>query len=374
MNSAKDDFKGLLKFLVIYYSKKTQTFGRHFETIKNFSVEVLMHRRGKFQTHVWHTSMIGLASVGVLTSGVFGNNALVASTFPGMVDQDPRLIQTFDPNASGISLNSLTDMKTLVSSKPRSEIIDYEVKPGETLSAIAEKFGISTDTIKWANDLDNINALKPGQTIKILPVTGVAHTVKSGDTLETVAKKYSAESQAILDFPFNDIPDDQKLKIGQVLIIPDGQPPETKVPIRPRIQPQYLANGPASPTFNAPGGGNFIWPTTTSGISQYFAWYHPGVDLPNKSAPAVMASDGGVVIVAGWPDNFGYGNRVMIDHGNGYVTAYAHLSNIYVSAGQTVSRGQTIGQMGSTGRSTGTHLHFEIRYKGIAINPLSILK
>ncbi len=217
MNSAEDDFKDLLKFLVIYYSRKTKSFGRHFESFKNFSVEILMHRRGKFQTHVWHTSMIGLASVGILTSGVFGNNALVASTFPGMVDQDPRLIQTFDPNASGISLNSLTDMKTLVSSKPRSEIIEYEVKSGETLSQIAEKFGISMDTIKWANDLDNINALKPGQTIKILPVTGVAHTVKSGDTLETVAKKYSAESQAILDFPFNDIPDDQKIKVEKLL-------------------------------------------------------------------------------------------------------------------------------------------------------------
>jgi murein DD-endopeptidase MepM/ murein hydrolase activator NlpD len=117
-----------------------------------------------------------------------------------------------------------------------------------------------------------------------------------------------------------------------------------------------------------------MWPTSTSGISQYFAWYHPGLDMPNRSAPGVAASDGGTVVVAGWPDNYGYGNRVVVDHGNGYRTLYAHLSNVYVSVGQQVSRGQVVGQMGSTGRSTGTHLHFEIHYKGIAVNPLAILK
>ncbi len=374
MNSIQDDLKNLLKFLVIYHSRKTKLVANHFEKFKDKSVILLMHRRGKFQKHIWHSSMIGLTSLGVLTSGVFGNNALVASTFPGMIDQDPRLIQTYDPNASGINLDSFTDMKTLVSEKPRSEIIEYEVKSGETLSAIGEKFNIDVETIKWANELTNVDSLKPGQKIKILPVAGVAHTVKSGDNLESVAKKYSAEAQAVVDFPFNDIPDDFSLKVGQVLIIPEGVPPEAKIPIRPRIQPQYIAQGPSSPAFSAPGGGNFIWPTNSSGISQYFAWYHPGIDLPNKSAPAIVASDGGTIIVAGWPDNWGYGNRVMIDHGNGYITLYAHLSNIYVTSGQTVSRGQSIGQMGSTGRSTGTHLHFEIRFKGIAINPLSILR
>lgn len=373
MNSIYKDFKDLFRFLIVYQTRKTKQFAIHFESFKNTSVAILMHRRGKFQKHVWHTAMIGFAVVGLLTSGVFGNNALVASTFPGMVDQDPRLIQTYDPNASGINLQNLLEMKTAVSSKPRSEIIEYEVKSGETISGIAEKFGISIDTVKWANDMDNVEAVKPGQKLKILPVSGVAYTVKSGDNIESVAKKYSAESQSILDFPFNDIPDDLKLKIAQVLIIPDGTPPESKIPARGKNQPQYIAKGPTS-TFRAPGGGSFIWPTVYQYISTYFAWWHPGVDLPNRSAPGVVASDGGTVVVAGWPDNFGYGNRIMIDHGNGYTTLYAHLSNVYVSVGQTISRGQTIGQMGSTGRSTGTHLHFEIRYKGIAINPLAILK
>lgn len=318
--------------------------------------------------------MLGLASVGVLSSGAMGGESLVAESFPGVGGPDPRIIQTFDPEAQGVSLDALMNFKTDVSDKPRSEILDYEVQSGETLSQIAEKFGIDVETIKWANDMESVHTVKPRQVIKILPVSGVAHTVVSGDTLESVAKKYSAEQQAVLDFPFNDIADDFKLRVGQVLIIPNGQPPESKIKPKSRPQPQYIARGPQGPAFSAPGGGNFMWPTTTSGISQYFAWYHPGLDMPNRSAPGVAASDGGTVVVAGWPDNYGYGNRVVIDHGNGYRTLYAHLSNVYVSVGQTVSRGQVVGQMGSTGRSTGTHLHFEIHYKGIAVNPLAILK
>ncbi len=375
MNSASHDFKKLLKFLVIYQSRKTKKAASTFESAKNLSVEGLMHRRGRFQKHVWHSSMIGLASVGVLTSGVIGGDSLVAANFPGVGGQDPRIIQTFDPNAQGISLSSLIDFKTSISEKPRSEIIEYEVKSGDTVSQIAEKFGISPDTIKWANNLSSVESVKPGDELRILPVTGVAHTVKEGDTLELVGKKYSADPQAIMDFPFNDVPDDLKLRVGQILIVPEGQPPEVKIRPRIRPQPQYIAqNGPSSPSFSAPGGGSFMWPTVTAGISQYFAWYHPGIDMPNRSFPPIVASDGGVVTVAGWPDNYGYGNRVVIDHGNGYQTVYAHLSNIYVSAGQNISKGQTLGQMGSTGRSTGSHLHFEIRYKGIAVNPLAILR
>lgn len=345
-----------------------------FETFKNSSVEVLMARRGRFQKHVWHSSMITLSAVGVLTSGVVGGNSMVADSFPGVGGQDPRIIETFDPNATGISLNSLINFETQTSEKPRAEIIEYEVESGETISQIAQKFGIDTDTVKWANGLTS-ESIKPGDKLKILPVSGVAHTVKSGDTLAGVAKKYQASDQAILDFPFNDIGDDFKLVAGQVLIVPDGVPEAAAAP-KSRPQPQYIAKGPTpgASAFSAPGGGSFMWPTVTQGISQYFAWYHPGLDMPHRSAPPVVASDGGVVTVAGWPDNYGYGNRVMVDHGNGYVTLYAHLSNIYVSAGQKVSRGQTIGQMGTTGRSTGIHLHFEIRYKGIAVNPLAILK
>lgn len=376
MNSAKDDLKDLLKFLIIYQSRKTRFLGNGVETAKNTTVEVLMHRRGKFQKHVWHTSVIGLSAMGFVTSGVMGSDTLIASTFPSYTQSDPQVIDTFDPTQNGGDINSIIDFKTSISDKPRAEILEYEVKSGETLSQIAQKFNISTDTIKWSNDLTDKDSIKPGQTLKILPVSGVVHTVKSGDTVASIAKKYDTSEQGIVDFPFNDVPDDFKLTVGQTLVVPDGVPPEVNAPPKARVQPQYVASGPGanSPTFDAPGGGNFIWPTTFQMISTYFAWWHPGIDMANRAGPGVSASDGGTVIVAGWPDNYGYGNRVVIDHGNGYQTLYAHLANIYVSAGQKVSRGQGIGQMGNTGRSTGTHLHFEVRYKGVAVNPLAILK
>ena len=371
MNSLKDDLKALTLALIWYSKKKIKFLAHRFEELKNFTVEVLMQGRGAHQKSFWHGSIIGLTSVGILTSGVFGGGSLISSSYPGIGGPDPRFVQTFEPFPNGPLIEIFQDTHTEHSVKPRSEIIEHKVESGETISSIAQKFGISTDTIKWANNLTS-DSIKPGQTLKILPETGVSHTVKSGDTLESVAKKYSAESQAMVAYPFNDIPDDFTLTVGQVLIVPDGSPPEVKAPVR-RQQPQYLAQGPSSPAFAAPFGAQFIWPAGGS-ITQYYAWYHSGVDIANRAAPGIAASDGGTVVVAGWPDYQGYGNRVVLDHGNGYRSLYAHLSNVYVSVGEQVSRGQLIGQMGSTGRSTGTHLHLEIHYKGVAVNPLAILK
>lgn len=370
MNSPLADLKALLHALVWYSKLKIKYFSYHFETFKNLVVKLLMQGRGIHQKRFWHGSIIILAIVGILTSGTLGGESLISASYPGVGGPDPRFASAFEPFPNGPVITGLTDPQTKVSQKPRSEIEDYVVGNGDTISTIAQKKGISVDTIKWANDITKTDQIKPGQTIKILPVSGISHIVKAGDTLESVAKKYSAEEQGILDFPFNDVPDDFKLKVGQLLIIPDGSPPEI---LLPKPKPQYLAQGPASSAFQAPFGAQFIWPTGGQ-ITQYFAWYHPGVDIANRTAPGISAADGGTVIVAGWPDNSGYGNRVILDHGNGYVSLYGHLSNIYVSVGQTVSRGQLIGQMGSTGRSTGTHLHLEIHYKGVALNPLAILK
>lgn len=371
VNSLKEDLKALSHALVWYSKRKVNYFARQFESFKNFIVEVLMQGRGVHQKRFWHGSIISLVAVGVLTSGIFGGQSLISSTFPGIGGPDPRFVSAFEPFPNGPILEGFGDTHTIISQKPRSETVEHKVKDGETLSSIASEFNISIETIKWANGLTS-DQIKPGQTLKILPVTGIAYTVKSGDSLESVAKKYSANAQAIVDFPFNDVPDDFKLKVGQVLIVPDGSPPEVIAP-KAKPQPQYLAQGPASPAFQAPFGAQFIWPAGGQ-ISQYYAWYHPGIDIASRAAPGIAASDGGVVVVAGWPDSSGYGNRVVLDHGNGYRSLYAHLSNVYVSVGDTITRGQLIGQMGSTGRSTGTHLHFEIHYNGIAVNPLAILK
>lgn len=375
MNSLFKDLRLFISFLLVYLNQKVVYFASLFESFKNLTVDILMFKRGVLQKKVWHGSMVGLSAFGIITSGVFGGQTILSASFPGVGPEDPRFVNIYDQNSiDDPVLNSLYDTRTNISQKPRSEIIEYEVQSGDTLSTIAEHFGISTDTVKWENNLNTLNAIKPGQKIKILPVSGIAHTVIKGDTLESVAKKYTTEAQGILDFPFNDVPDDMSLKVGQVLIVPNGvQPQAAPVIQRSASVAQQFYTGVASPTYQAPGGGSFIWPTKGI-LTQYFAWYHPAIDIADRSSPPVMASDGGRVIVAGWPDNSGYGNRVVIDHGNGYTTLYSHFSNIYVSTGQQVSRGQTIGQMGTTGRSTGIHLHFEIRYKGIALNPLSILK
>lgn len=373
MNSLTDDLKALARALVWYTHRKVVYFSQQFETFKNLVVEVLMQGRGVYQKRVWHGSIIALSLVGILTSGTFGGGSIISASYPGVGGPDPRFVSAFEPFPNGPIIEGFQDPHTEASKKPRSEIIEVKVESGDTVSGVAQKYGVSTDTIKWANNLENLDSLKPGQTLKILPVSGVSHTVKAGDTLESVAKKYSAEAQAILDFPFNDVPDDFKLKVGQLLIIPDGSPPETPAPPKLKPQPQYLAQGPNSPAFQAPFGAEFIWPTAGQ-VTQYFAWYHPGIDIANRAAPGIAASDAGTVVVAGWLDGGGYGNRVVIDHGNGYRSLYAHLSNIYVSVGETISRGQLIGQMGSTGRSTGTHLHLEIHYKGVPVNPLAILK
>lgn len=278
--------------------------------------------------------------------------------------------ETPPPSAvlSAATINEETS--TIISEKTRAEIINYTIQSGDTVSSIAQKFGISIDTIRWANDLKSISAIKPGQTLKILPVTGVAHKVAKGETIYSIAKYYSSDTEAIVDFPFNTFVNDETfaLAVGQLLIVPDGvKPKETPWAAGAYIARKTPDAGVVSAT------GIFVWPASGL-ISQGFRWYHQAIDIANRAAPPILAADSGKVVVAGWPDGQGYGNRVIIDHGNGFKTLYAHLAKIYVVPGQTVKRGDQIGQMGSTGRSTGTHLDFRIYKNGATVDPLSYLK
>jgi murein DD-endopeptidase MepM/ murein hydrolase activator NlpD len=259
---------------------------------------------------------------------------------------------------------------TIVSEKMRDKILEYVVQEGDTISSIAQKFDVSEDTLRWQNNLNSKDQIKIGQSLQVLPTTGILHKVQKGDTVYSIAKKYDSDAQAIVDFDYNTFVNDEtfELAIGQTIMVPEGVKPN-EVLWSPQSRVKQIT--PDAGTVVA--SGQFVWPTQGS-ITQKFSWFHPGVDIANRAAPAVLAADSGKVVIAGWPDGYGYGNRVMIDHGNGYTTLYAHLSRTYVIVGQTVSRGAQIGQMGSTGRSTGTHLHFEIRNGGGNINPLTILK
>ncbi len=226
----------------------------------------------------------------------------------------------------------------------------YVVREGDTLSGIAKMFGVSTNTILWANDLKRSNALKVGQTLTILPVSGVRHTVKTGDTLASIAKKYKGDMEEILEF--NELSSNAKLATGMIIVVPHGvieaapTPTTTKKPV--------LAGGPNL-------GGYFARPISGGLRTQAIHGYN-AVDLAAPQGTSIFASAAGTVIIAkeyGW--NGGYGNYVVIKHDNGTQTLYAHMRNVQTSVGASVAQGDVIGTVGNTGRSTGPHLHFEVR-------------
>lgn len=328
-----------------------------FESGKGKFAAVLYKGRGKMARRLIHGGMAGLTTLGMMIAPA------IAQEFPG-TSLDPWEL----PDTSAVLSATTDSTNTLISDKVRAEIVDYEVQEGDTLGSIADKFGVSQETLLWQNSLTKTSKIKPGQTIQVLPVTGVAYKVKKGDTVQSIAKAHDSSAQAIVDFPYNTFTNDEtfELAIGQTVIVPEGVPAATVSTSAPRIKQITPDAG------TVVASGSFVWPTQGT-ISQNYAWYHGGIDIANRGLPTILAADSGTVVTAGW-SNVGYGNYVVIDHGNGYRTLYAHMSAIYVVAGQTVGRGSSIGKMGSTGRSTGPHLHFEVIRNGVHMNPFSVLQ
>ncbi len=257
----------------------------------------------------------------------------------------------------------------------RSKIETYVVQAGDTIGTIAQKFDLSINTILWANGLTGSSTIKPGQSITILPTSGVSHTVKNGETVTQIAKKYQVDPATIIEG--NKLASAADIQVGEVLIIPNGINPTTVIP-RPRQQ-QSLGSiiqdilVPGQAGISQELGGKFLWPVLSRRITQYFKLRHTGVDIGDKIGNPIYAAENGRVERAGW-NNGGYGNYVIINHGNGIQTLYGHQSKILVKAGDTVARGQQIGMIGSTGRSTGPHLHFEVRINGRVTNPLNYIR
>lgn len=354
------DIKSFLTFFKAYLSSRILRIGKSIERTKDIIVALLIVKRGKYSSSFLNTSFLVMIIIVLVAGPAIAEN----NPFQNEIENNQNYFQSnsisFDPFDNPVT--------TVVSSKPRDRIYEHEVKSGETLANIASRYNISVDTVKWANDLDS-DTIKDGQKLKIPPVTGIVYKVVGGDNIYTIAKKYNVDAQNIVNFPFNDFadPDTFQLTPGQTLYVPDGTIVEEKAPSK-NTQFKYVAQARAG----VKGTSSFIWPTTGT-ITTYPVWYHMALDIANRAAPPIIASDGGTVTYTGCLA-YGYGCHIIIDHGNGYQTLYAHLSSIEVSAGQVVSQGQRIGAMGSTGRSTGTHLHFEIRSGGAQQNPLGYLQ
>lgn len=283
---------------------------------------------------------------------------------PVVLVGEPGESPVISTDAMGIALQQQHTITKTVHT--RTEVETYTVQGGDSAGSIADQFGLRVQTILDANDLDNVNLIKPGQELAILPVDGVKHTFKKKDTLRLIAKEYNAEIEDILDFNNLDSKDD--IKTGQVLIVPDGRIKPAPAPAAPvGIASSVLPSTPVA------YGGGHIWPTTATSISSHYGYrwggFHTGTDIDGNLGDPVWASAPGTVVEASW-NSGGYGNMVLIDHGNGTQTRYGHLDSIGVSAGQYVNQGDVVGLEGTTGWSTGPHLHYECIIGGSTVNPL----
>jgi murein DD-endopeptidase MepM/ murein hydrolase activator NlpD len=274
---------------------------------------------------------------------------------------------------NGSNIMRTDTVSTQITKRPRNGTVDYTVQNGDTISTIAAEFEISVSTILWENNLSAYSIIKPGQTLKILPASGVTHKVAKGENLGAIAKKYNIEESKILES--NNQAANAALQIGQDLFIPGGS--KISLP-KPAPVKQYTGIAAIKEVVSPSGGaapvpGNKMnWPANASRITQYYSWKHTGLDIAAPVGTDIYASDAGTIEYIGW--GTGYGNQIVIDHGGGKKTRYAHLSKFYVKKGAKISKGQTIAAMGSTGWSTGSHLHFEVIINGRKYNPLSYIR
>lgn len=257
-----------------------------------------------------------------------------------LIVEDNALVSTGPVGADDIAAQS----------NQSGEIRVYTVRPGDALSQVAEMFGVTSNTIMWANDISKSTGIQPGDTLVILPIAGVRHIVKSGDSISTIAAKYEGDADEILSY--NQLASASDIKIGDTIIIPGGELHSTPAKSSAKGNKKG-GGGNGSAGFSHPAPGS----VKTQGIHGY-----NGVDLAGSMGSAIRAAAAGEVIVAkgsGW--NGGYGIYVVVKHNNGTQTLYSHLSSLNVGVGDYVEQAQTIGGMGNTGKSTGTHLHFEVR-------------
>jgi len=320
--------------------------------------------------------------------------ALVASlpsATPTVVPMElPPLVESAPMFAAGIP--RLASLHTNIPTRPRTEIITYTVETGDTIFGIAEKFNLRPQTVLWGNYytlLDNPHYLHPGQVLTILPSDGTYHKWSAGEGLNGVAAGYDVKPEAIIDWPGNHLNvetlgdwSQPNIEAGTFLFVPGGErefvswsSPPWLTRKNPAVAKVLGPGACGSIMEGAIGTGSFVWPTYWHRLSGYDwspATNHFGIDIAGLEGQPLYAADGGVIVYAGWNDH-GYGQVVVIDHGTGWQTLYAHMFVVGVECGQSVEQGEVIGQLGTTGASSGPHLHFEMTYNATRVNPWDFL-
>ena len=294
-------------------------------------------------------------------------------------------------NAFG-GIPRLAQVHTTIPSRPRDEVVKYTVQEGDTVFGIAEKFGLEPETVLWGNYytlLDDPHQLQAGQELNILPVNGTYHEWQQGEGLNGISSYYGVTPEDIINYPANNLDiatigdfSNPNITPGTWLIVPNGRREfvSWSAPLGvTRENPAYArVLGPGACdaiSGGAVGYGTFIWPSNKhylSGFDYTPNANHWGIDIAGNEGEAVYATDAGVIVYAGW-NNYGYGNMILVDHGGGFQSLYGHLSGLNVVCGQSVGQGDVIGAIGTTGRSSGAHLHFEIMTSSYKANPWDLL-
>lgn len=343
-------------------------------------------------------TLISWGVTAVLVAALLGGTLYYKSTLPPTIvtvpaateetsEGNPSLVVNPGTGAEGGELFPAIfrklQVKTNIPERPRYEPEIYRVVRGDSMYRIAEEFKIKSETILYVNDQldDNPHSLRPGMELTIPPMDGLYYEWKEGDTFEAVAKKYFAEPEDIIEFSGNAIDlTDPQVEPGVTILIPGGSRElrNWAADLQTASRGANTGTGGANAA-NVCGGGpvgsGLGWPADDHTLSgNAYGPGHLGIDIAAPEGSNVYAAGTGVVTMAAGGWNYGYGNVVQIDHGNGYVTVYAHLSTIFVTQCQTVGQGAAIGLSGNTGNSFGAHLHFEIRVGGSNINPYDIVQ
>ncbi len=309
----------------------------------------------------------------LLALALFGNQMLAArmtetTSLTANPDDAVGLAEAMTTQQTAAAADDSTD-----SSATTPQVLEHVVVQGETLSGIAAKYGTNTATLKSVNNISDERSLRVGQKLQVLTVSGVLHKIVSGDTLWDIARAYGVALTTI--YQANPGLNNTALKLGQKLIVPGG-----KAVVQQRqvvaSRGSTASRGSSSSSSSSSQGSSlgFNWPlrgTITSRFGQRWGKLHAALDIGVPTGTTVKAAASGKVTYAGWATSYGY--LVKITHSNGYETRYGHNSQLLVSVGQQVSKGQAIARSGSTGYSTGPHLHFEVRKNGTATNPLNVL-